>query len=578
MTAPTGSPAIGPMWPSCGSPGETGCGQAIKRTPATVGAAMVQVAMSRSEDGPLTPEEIVRATIELSANLQRPVYRGQAVSDWQPESGAVRRLRDGYGKEFPVDEDEIRRLVNEYHRRQLINPMKLIDGDDLDDLQRLSVLQHQGAATGFLDFTESILVALWFASSAPFDKDARVFVLDIGDENISRDGRHSPTPFRPRSITMYYEPDRSLGMRIISQKSVFVICNPRIPEKHLKSLIVPKDSKEALQKYLEDLGLSQQSLFNDIGGLAIANSVTSKFKPTQPMMPQYYRDVGNLDYEAGRYDDALDAYEAYAEVLPNVAEPHGLKGDVLAFLGRFEEADLAYTNAIKNLDRPFSFGEQAIVHPQFQEAAGGLMHHNLHYNRGNVRAAIGNHSEAITDFDTALGHSKATSPAVLKNRGNSKFAMQRFSEAYQDFEVAFQENEESGAALAMGNCKVMLGEFRQALQQFFAGSTCKPEGTAAHCRANAGQLSRLLDALDRQDFKVRREGGIVIVETAHLQGSQFHFPFTGNQGNAPNMASGLASRTYGSGYEGMNGFAVVIDLPNLYAEFGTATRKSQEVL
>lgn len=535
---------------------------------------MVQVRMSWTEDGPLSPEEIVRAVIDLSANLERPVYRGQADSGWPPESGAVRRLRDGYGEAFPAKEDDLRELVNEYHQGQLIDPMKLIDGDDLDNLQRLSVLQHQGAATGFLDFTESILVALWFACTDQFDKDARVFIMDIGNIHISRDARsreNTRAPFRPRSVTLYYEPDRSLGARILSQKSVFVICNPRIPEKHLKSVVVPKDSKEPLRKYLEDLGLSQESLFNDIPGLAVANSVTSRLKPIEPMMPAYYKDVGNRDYQAGRYTDALASYEAYAEALPDVAEPYGLQGDTLAALGQFEAADSAYSKAIHKIDKPFSFGEQAIVHgeqaivhPKFQEGAGEYMHHNLHCNRGNVRAAIGNHSEAIADFDTALEHSEGASPAVLKNRGNSKFAMQKFAEAYQDFEAAFQESEESGAALAMGNCKVMLGEFELALQRFFDGSKCKPEGTAAHCRTNEEQVSRLLDALVGQDFQVRREGSIVIVETAHLQGRQFHFPFTGNQGNAPNMESGLASRTYGNGYEGIDGFAVVIDLPNYH--------------
>ena len=55
-------------------------------------------------------------------------------------------------------------------------PMEVMDGATLSDLQRLSVLQHQGAATGLLDFTEYPLVALWFACAERSDKDGKVFV------------------------------------------------------------------------------------------------------------------------------------------------------------------------------------------------------------------------------------------------------------------------------------------------------------------------------------------------------------------------------------------------------------------
>ena len=154
----------------------------------------------------MTPEEIVQAVVGQSRSMTRPVYRGQADADWQPESGAVRRLRQAYGEDFPVDETDLRNLVAEYHKEQLITPMQVIDGTSLSDLQRLSVLQNQGAATGLLDFTEYLLVALWFACTELPDKDAKIFVLDIGNPQIARNtdttsglrrrlqGRFEPTP------------------------------------------------------------------------------------------------------------------------------------------------------------------------------------------------------------------------------------------------------------------------------------------------------------------------------------------------------------------------------------------------
>lgn len=304
------------------------------------------------ESRKMTPEEIVQAAVAQSETMTRPVYRGQADADWQPESGAVRRLRNAYGEDFPVDESELRSLVTEYHKEHLIMPMQVIDGASMSDVQRLSVLQHQGAATGLLDFTEFLLVALWFASTEMPDKDGRVFVLDIGNPQVARNSRTLADPFDAGKISVYYEPDRSLGTRIIAQQSVFVVCNPLIPDEHIKSVVVPRESKGLLRNYLTRLGLSQWALFGDIPGLAAANSSRTPLQRSGPSTPEQHRDRGNRAYQAGRYDDALTAYEAYEAALPDVAQPHCLKGDALAALRRFEDAQTAYTTAIENLDRP----------------------------------------------------------------------------------------------------------------------------------------------------------------------------------------------------------------------------------
>ena len=504
----------------------------------------------------MTPEEVVQAVARQSETMTRPVYRGQADADWPPESGAIRRLRDAYGEDFPVDENELRSLVTQYHKEQLITPMEVLDGAELSYLQRLSVLQHQGAATGLLDFTEYPLVALWFACTELPDEDAKIFVVDIGDPQVARNSRTLSNPFDAGQGVVYYEPDRSLGARIVAQRSVFVICNPLIPDQHLKSVVVPRESKGLLRDYLTRLGLSQTALFGDIPGLAAANTTRTRLQRTGTLTPEQHRNRGNRAYQAGRYDDALAAYESYATALPDVAQPHCLKGDALAALGRYKDANLAYTRAIENLDRPVYLGNQVIVN---REPIGNMMSRALYYNRGNVRAADGDHRGALADFDTAF--SGGPKREVLKNRGNSKFALEMFAEAYQDFEAAWLELEGSDAALAMGNCKVMMGEFEEALQQYLNGSAAEPEGTAAHCRENAEQVRQILKALNGHDFRVRLEGVIVFVETAYVQGMPLHFPFTGNQGNTGNIPSGMVTAPGGKGYKGVKGFAVTIVPP-----------------
>lgn len=504
----------------------------------------------------MTPEEVVRAVLEQSQAMTRPVYRGHANADWEPESGAFHRLRKAYGDYLPMYEHELRNLVADYHRDRLIVPMQVIDGADLSDLQRLSVLQHQGAATGLLDFTENALIALWFACAEEPEKDAKVLFLDIGDPQVARNARALDNPFDAGQFVVYYEPDRSLGARITAQQSVFVICNPIIPAGVLGSVVVPQRSKTPLQAYLTRLGFSQTSLFGDIPGLAAANTRLTPLQRKEPLTPEQERDRGNRAYQAGRYDDALAAYDAYETARPDVAQPYCLKGDALAALGQFEDARQAYTRAIEHLDRPIWIGEQAIVNPGL---AGRMMSNAVYYNRGNVRAATGDHVGAVEDFDTALRHADDRKRDVLMNRGNSKFALQMFGEAHEDFEAAWLETRRSDAALAMGNCRVMTGEFEDALPRYLSGTAARPEGSATHCRANADQVRRIIDTLNGRAFRIRREGGVVFVEAAHVHGTPTHFPFAGNRGNVGNIQSGMAiGAPGGEGYEGAMGFSVVI--------------------
>lgn len=503
----------------------------------------------------MTPEEVVQAIVSQSKTMTRPVYRGQADADWLPQSGAIRRLKEAYGEDFPVDVSELRRLVSQYHHDKLIMPMEVIDGSSLSDLQRLSVLQHQGAATGLLDFTENPLISLWFACNEFPEKDAKIFVLDIGDPQVARNSRTLENPLDAEQSVLYYEPDRSLGARIVAQRSVFVICNPIIPNQLLKSIDVPRNSKGPSRDYLSRLGLSETALFGDIPGLAAANAPGKPLQHTGPLTPEQHRKRGDRAYQAGRYDDALAAYESYVSALPDVAQAHCLKGDTLAALGRFEDADLAYTKAMENLDRPIYLSDQVIVN---REPLGNIVARALYYNRGNVRAANGDHRGAVADFDAALRHGGGPKRYVLKNRGNSKFALEMFAEAHDDFEAAWSESEGSDAALAMGNCKVMTGEFEEALQRFLSGGVADPKGTAAHCRENANQVQQILKILNGRDFRVTRKGVIVFVETAYVQVRSSNFPFAGNQGNTGNIPSGMVPAHGGKGYKGAKGFVVVV--------------------
>lgn len=508
----------------------------------------------------MKPTEIIAKVLAKSANMSRPVYRGQGDGSEGPLSGAARRLEAAYGKRILQDKRKFQQLLSSYHLEKLIVPMQVLDGDQVSDIQRLSILQHYGAATGLLDFTENVLAAIWFACSTEPEKDGAVFMLDIGNHQVAKNGRTEDDPLDPSHPIVYYEPDRSLGARIIAQRSVFVICNPSMPRRRLLSVEVPQAAKEQMQQHLERLGLTEEWLFGDIPGLAAANKFNKPLQHVVAVGPEQFRDSGNRAFRATRYGEALTYYEGFANEAPDFAQPFCLKGDALAAIGQFEEAIKAYTKAIKNIDRPVYIGKGAVA--VSSDTDGGMMLHAIHYNRGNAYAAIDEHRDAIADFDAALEHGDEQKRPILMNRGNSKFMLELFAEAYKDFEDARKLGERGDAALAMGNCKVMMGELEEGLDRYFHGALSEPKSSASRCGASGALLDHLIKGLAGNEYQVGNQKGFFLTIVAEGEGGTYSF--LGNQGNTGNIPSGLTTAQGGEGYGGVQGFSVrVVPPPDL---------------
>ena len=493
----------------------------------------------------MTGFELIQAVLEISKDMSRPVYRGQAKARWGVESGAVRRLVATYGEEVLKDEGRLGEWVRQYQTDELVIPMQVIGGEPLTDLQMLSVLQHQSAATMLLDFTENPLVAFWFACVDKPESDGKVFAVDIGDPLAWTNGRKVERPLDEDQGLVYYEPDRSLGLRIVAQQSVFLICNPRIPERVVKEVEIPSTAKSGVREALERLGLSERVLFGDVSGLAAQNAPGKPLRRAYALTPAQCRRRGNRAYQERQFIEALAAYREYAERAPEAAEPHLLKGNALAALERYPEAVDAYTEAISRSGRPLP--QSNVVWEQgFIEETLSV----LHYNRGNAHAALGDHEAAVADFDQAVQHAANQPRDALFNRANSKYALGRFEESQRGYSAA-GGNTRRDTALGVGNSQLMLGNFREALASYLAGRGLDPEAAALHCGANGVELERMLEALGDSHYTVRVDGNDLVVETECLAGS---FRIAGNSGNVGN-------RWGGSGYRGARGFKVKIEGP-----------------
>jgi FRG domain len=99
-------------------------------------------------------------------NFEAPLagWRGQADVDWPLHSGAYRRIKAQSREWLPGARDTPdEELMVEYETR-LLQQARLAGhgyagGRSLSDLELMGLLQHHGAATRLLDFTENAFIA-----------------------------------------------------------------------------------------------------------------------------------------------------------------------------------------------------------------------------------------------------------------------------------------------------------------------------------------------------------------------------------------------------------------------------------
>ena len=215
--------------------------------------------------------------------MNRPVYRGQANAQWEVKSGAVRRIEKSHDNELQQGnrKQKLKSLIRDYQKQYLINPLKVMGHTYQSDELMLAELQHHGAATQLVDFTESPLVALWFACSSSEHKEehGKIFVTDRGSSSVWVNGRDKENKnwlSEDPQAFIYYEPDRSLGARISAQSSLFLVANPDIPEWIMRDVKVAASEKPNILKQLERLKVSEDVLFPDLQGLAKLNSASAQ--------------------------------------------------------------------------------------------------------------------------------------------------------------------------------------------------------------------------------------------------------------------------------------------------------------
>ena len=421
-------------------------------------------------------------------------YRGQRVADWGLNSAATRRLIREHGPDI-VQDPEFPSLYVGYHRTTLIEPARTQGhgseaGRVLTDLELLAKLQHFGAETGLLDFSWNPLVALWFLCGEE-DIDGKLFMINTNDP--VRMAKVSPTQAdQDLSAVLvadpgtqpvsYWEP--TIGgdaiARILLQRSVFIIGRPfvSLESEVISEITVGKEDKHRLLAELNILDFNQESLFLDVYGFAQA----SKTRRVPDLSAGAYNRQGNRYYQQGDYDKALAAYNRSVQLAPDGGLTYLFRANVLAAAERHGEAIADYDKAI---------GHVAVSRRGILDSA--------HFNRGNSKAAVGDLDGAVEDYTQATEQNPER-PGYYYNRGNAYFDLYRFSEAVGDYDKAIGSGS-THAVYNKGMALLSLGQLVEARSCFQNAAVMGYDHFTV--QQNLWTLEQVMPLVDGLDYTVR---------------------------------------------------------------------------
>jgi len=247
---------------------------------------------------PVYPSQLLIALGQL-ASLPIGAWRGQASIDWGVDPSLVRRYRQRH-EDRPgsaLNESSIRAAEKALIERTRAAGL----GSGLGELELLARLQHHGAATRLLDCSRNAFVALWFACRWEPEKDGVLIGFELGEIAVHLDTetlQHGIDDLLAMAAgrLLWWQP-RSLSPRISAQQAVFVfgqvVDEPwgsirlsqgevglgdigAVPGAAL--IFVSANLKAALNGIWEPmLGFSEESLFPDFDGFALAHGVDKPF-------------------------------------------------------------------------------------------------------------------------------------------------------------------------------------------------------------------------------------------------------------------------------------------------------------
>lgn len=259
-------------------------------------------------------EEFIEWTEGLQGEMM--LYRGLAKADWDVSSSAYRRVEKSEDESTFTSDAMIHGYTVELLNDASLRGFRERQSKNLSDLEMLAELQHYGAATCLIDFSENAMIALWFVCYECPSYDGKVVAVETGDTTdfftISYEDIDKPIEsFIDKGKLWKWKPD-SINNRIVSQQSTFLFGKGRIEKRDVdyKEIEIDANEKENIRETLKkSFGIGEQSLFNDLDGFARYNSHTRPYSLTTEKLYS----LGKSFHQQENFERAIEWYEKTTE-------------------------------------------------------------------------------------------------------------------------------------------------------------------------------------------------------------------------------------------------------------------------
>lgn len=471
------------------------------------------------------------------------LYRGVSKASYEIEASACRRL---------PDEDRKKRSELLKVTEELIEKARLAGHDERNgrrltsDLELLAELQHYGAATCLIDFTQDALTALWVACQKSSGKgeqeDGKVFAVrhddlskfetvkyddlgkNIGDFFNQRGEGEEAKMMRQSENRLYQWQPKHQNNRIVAQRSVFVFGDTQIEAE--SECEIKENCKEGILRELENISrITEANMFPDFEGFARQHAHDKLI--IKANLEDYMRRAQE-SYQRREYEEAVKNYDKAIELNPKDATIYRRRGFARLNLDRYEEAMKDFNKAIhlNPMDavtyRGRGFAETNLK--RYKEAIENFdkainlnpMDKFAYRGRGLAELYLGRYKKAIKDLDKAISLNP-TDKFAYRGRGSVNLYLKRYYEAMEDFNKAIELSPRyADAYYDRGLTKLYLERYYEAMEDFdkvmdLNGSRST---TAFYSRSICWLCLREWDKA-RGDLIAARERGYDIVSAFH---------------------------------------------------------------